>query len=89
MNQRQKQIRKILIAAKLTLCGNGYKKAEYLNKCKIFSELGENNYWFQRITPADSEKVRIHNNVKVAMDVYFCIHDVLHNLFNDSPELGR
>lgn len=83
MNQKQKRFRKILIALRLTICGNGYKKAEFLKKCKIFSEFGNNNYWFPRVTPADPEKIKIHNNVKVATDVYFCTHDVLHNLFND------
>lgn len=44
MNLKQKRMRKIIIAIKLTLCGNGYKKAEYLKKRKIFSEFGEKNY---------------------------------------------
>ncbi|MCD8157399.1 MAG: hypothetical protein LUD77_00435 [Clostridiales bacterium] len=28
--------------------------------------------------------VSIHSNVKIATDVYFCTHDVLHKLFNDN-----
>lgn len=63
------------------------RKRHFLKKKKIFAEFGEKNYWFPRITPADPEKVKIHNNVKVATDVYFCTHDVLHNLFMDSPTL--
>lgn len=86
MDLRRKRVKKIFIAARLILCGNGYKKAEYLKRIKLFAEFGNNNYWFPRITPADPEKVKIHNNVKVATDVYFCTHDVLHNLFMDSSE---
>ena len=34
------------------------------------------------------ELISVHNNVKVATDVYFCTHDVLQDLFNDDPNLG-
>lgn len=49
--------------------------------------LGENNFWYSRIVPSDMELISVHNNVKVATDVYFCTHDVLHDLFNDDPNL--
>lgn len=38
--------------------------------------------------PIDLELISIHNNVKVATDVYFCTHDILQDLFNDAPNLG-
>lgn len=38
--------------------------------------------------PTDIEWISIHNNVKVATDMYFCTHDVLQDLFNDAPNLG-
>lgn len=32
------------------------------------------------------ELISVHNDVKVATDVYFCTHDVMHNMFNDDPD---
>lgn len=78
--------KKVAISLKLMTLHNGYKKAEYLKKQKIFKEFGDMNFWYPRIIPADPELISVHNNVKIATDVYFCTHDVLHNLFND--ELG-
>ncbi|MBQ9314237.1 MAG: acyltransferase family protein [Clostridia bacterium] len=77
----KKRKQKILIALKLSLCGNGYKKAQYLKDKKIFKEFGNNNYWYPRIIPADPKKILIHNNVYVATNVYFCTHDVMHLMF--------
>lgn len=87
MNLKEKRIRKIFIFIRLLLCGNGYKKAKYLKEQKVFKMFGENNYWFPKIIPADPEMVIIHNNVKIATDVYFCTHDILHNLFNDDKKI--
>ena len=53
----------------------------------MFKAFGDNNYWFPKIIPADPEMVSIHDNVKIATDVYFCTHAVLHNLFYDDPDL--
>ncbi len=74
--------------AHLTLSNSGWKKAEYLKKLNKFKMFGEKNFWYSRLIPTDMELVSIHNNVKIATDVYFCTHDVLHNLFNDDPTLG-
>ena len=71
--------------AYLSLSNNGREKAELLKKHGSFRMFGENNYWYSRNIPADMPMVSVHNNVKVATEVYFCTHDVLHDLFNDDP----
>lgn len=71
--------------ARLCTTKHGGKKADYLKKKKIFKEFGDNNFWYPRVLPADPEMIKIHNNVKIATDVYFCTHDVLHIMFNDMP----
>ena len=80
------RIKKLIMIIRLSLSNNGYKKAEYLKKKKIFKKFGNNNFWYPRIIPADPNMISIGNNVKVATDVYFCTHDVLHNLFNDEKD---
>lgn len=76
------------IAFRLSISGNGRKKAQYLKSLNLFKEFGENNFWYSRVVPTDMELISVHNNVKVATDVYFCTHDVLQDLFNDDPNLG-
>lgn len=85
MTLKQKRIRKILLGLRLSICADGYRKAAILKRKKIFKVFGENNYWYPHTIPADPEMVSIHNNVKIAANVNFCTHDVLHNVFEDDP----
>lgn len=74
--------KKILIIFRLSITNSGIKKANYLKKLNTFKKFGENNFWYSRIIPTDMNLISIHNNVNIATDVYFCTHDVLHDLFN-------
>ena len=84
---KKKRKRKLLLMLRMHLIADGYKKAEILKKKHFFAEFGERNYWYPHELPADPEMIRIHNNVKIAANVYFCTHDVLHNLFADDPNI--
>lgn len=77
--------KKLLIILRLSVTNSGRKKAEYLKSLHTFKQFGEHNFWYSRVVPTDMELISVHNNVKVATDVYFCTHDVLHDLFNDDP----
>ena len=76
-----------MIIFRLSITNGGRRKAEFLKTLGVFKEFGENNFWYSRVIPADMELISVHNNVKVATDVYFCTHDVLHDMFNDDPNL--
>ena len=80
--------KKLVIIFRLLITNSGRKKAEFLKSLGTFKKFGENNFWYSRVVPADMELISVHNNVKVATDVYFCTHDVLNDLFNDDPNLG-
>lgn len=80
------KMKRMILMLKLSMCNSGIKKSKIVKKAKIFAEYGENNYWFPRILPAESELVTIHNNVHIASDVYFCTHDVMQRMFNNMPE---
>lgn len=80
--------KKLLIMLHLYTTNSGRKKAEYLKSLGLFKQFGEKNFWYSRIVPTDMELISVHNNVKVATDVYFCTHDVLHDMFNDDPNIG-
>lgn len=79
--------RKLWMIFRLSASNSGRKKAEYLKKQNTFKMFGNNNFWYSRIIPADMNLISIHNNVKIATDVYFCTHDVLHELFKDDENI--
>lgn len=82
-----KRLKKLWMIAYLSVSNSGKKKAQFLkNHCNL-KRFGENNFWYSRIVPADPERLAIGNNVKIATEVYFCTHDVLHDMFNDDPTL--
>ncbi|MEE3491939.1 acyltransferase [Ruminococcus sp.] len=83
----KKRWKKLFLILRLSLSGHGVKKAEMLKKHGDFKRFGEHNFWYPRIIPADMDMISIHNNVKIATDVYFCTHDVIHNMLNDDPAL--
>ena len=75
--------RKYLLTLKMLITGDGYKKADILKKEKIFGAFGEKIYWFSRNIPSEPENVYLHDNVKIASNVYFCTHDIIDLVFND------
>lgn len=79
--------RKLWIMLRLSITNSGSRKAEYLRSLKTFKSFGENCFWYSRVIPGDMELISVGNNVKVATEVYFCTHDVLHNMFNDDKRL--
>ena len=81
-----RHLKKLCMVVRLSLSNSGRKKAEYLKKNGNFKMFGEKNYWYSRIIPADMDLISVHDNVKVATNVYFCTHDVLHDMFNDAQE---
>lgn len=44
--------------------------------------LGEHVHWQPRKYPADGKKLKIHDNVAIAADVEFTMHDVIHWIFD-------
>ncbi len=80
------RIKKLKTILFLGFKNSGTKKAAYLKKNGNFKMFGERNFWYSRVIPADMELISVHNNVKVATDVYFCTHDVLHDMFNSDRE---
>lgn len=74
--------KKLMIMLRISMTNSGSKKASILKKQNTFKKFGDNNFWYSRIVPTDMELISIHNNVNIATDVYFCTHDVIHNMLN-------
>jgi len=77
-----KNIKKQFIILRLALIRNPKKRADYLKKKNLFKDFG-NNCWYQPIKiPTQPKLVKIGNNVKIATDVLFMEHDIIHDMFN-------
>lgn len=61
---------------RLLLIRNGFKKAEYLKKKKIFHSIGNNCYYHPWNIPRESYLVEFGDNVIVAANVSFVTHDI-------------
>lgn len=70
----------------LFLSTEGLKKSRMVRRCDLFGANGEGTYWFPRILSAEPNLVKFHDNVRVASDVYFCIHNVVKRMINAVSE---
>ena len=58
-------------------------RLKFLRKHKVFAHLGENVFWQPRKYPIDGDRIRIHNNVAIAADVEFYMHDIIAHVFRN------
>ena len=63
--------------------GGGKAIANYIRRFKIFGCIGENVSIQSRRLPVYPKLVYIHNNVLIATDVRFTVHDGIHNMLNN------
>ncbi len=70
------------------LSKNGYTRAKYLKKKKVFKSFGENVFYFPPKIPSEPHLVSIGNNVKISSGVLFVTHDILFYLINDNEEIS-
>ena len=64
-------------------------RVKFLKKHKIFKEMGKNVFWQPRILPVDADRIKIHNNVAIATDVRFIMHDVAWMVMKNLPDANK
>lgn len=64
-------------------------RTKYLRKHNILAFIGKNVRYNPRVYPIDSRRLKIHNNVCIARDVNFIMHDVMDNVFNVMDKENR
>ena len=82
MNRVMYSIHKLWINLNLLICMEGYKRAKYIKKNKLFGDMGENVYFHPWKLPSDSKHIYMGNNVKIASEVLFVNHDIVNAVFN-------
>lgn len=55
---------------------------KWLRKKHKLAMLGEHVHWQPRKYPTDGEHLKIHDNIAIAADVEFNMHDIIHWVFN-------
>lgn len=58
------------------------KRVKWLRKKNKLAMLGNHVHWQPRKYPTDGQKLKIHDNVAIASDVEFTMHDVIHWVFD-------
>ena len=56
-------------------------RTKYLRKHRVLAQIGKNVRYNPRVYPIDAKLLKIHNNVCIARDVNFIMHDVMCNMF--------
>lgn len=64
----------------------GVKRTQYLKKKKVFGGIGENVMIQSRKIPLNPERIILGDNVRIASNVSFITHDVIHNMLNNLPQ---
>lgn len=65
---------------------DGYKRAEYIKKKRLFGSMGDYCYFHPYLMPSDPKNIFIGNNVKVAAGVTFVNHDIIGAMLNRKNE---
>lgn len=71
-----------LLKLRLLVARNGIKRAEILKKNNIFHKMGEHCYWHLWNIPSETYLISLYNNVSVAADVKFFMHDIMDYVFD-------
>lgn len=72
------------ICTSLTMGGN--KRARYAREHGVYAHVGRNVSIQSRAIPVYSELIYFHDNVRVARNVDFVTHDVIHAVLNCLPK---
>lgn len=82
LKRKIKDIKRIMISAKMIMTRNGWKKAEWLKKHKVFYHIGEHCYYHPNILPAEPSLVYLHDNVVISTGVRLITHSAMSCVFN-------
>ena len=75
-------------SAILTLLPSSTARMKYIRKHHLFGMLGEKVHIQRTKLPLYSNLIYIHNNVKIASNVGFVTHDVIHTMLNEMYTKG-
>lgn len=78
--------KRIWYSFRLLTLPSGVKRTAYLKKKNVFGAIGDKVMIQSRKVPLYPELIFFGNNVRVASNVTFVTHDVVHNMLNNLPK---
>ena len=78
---------RILIQLRSAMYRDGVKRADWYRRKGIFGAIGEQVMIQSFRLPYNAKEIFIGDNVRIASDVIFITHDVVHKMLNNIPEL--
>lgn len=82
-------LKRAWIQLRMFTFSSGVRRTAYLKKKGTFGAIGENCMIQSRKIPLYPELIFIGNNVRIASNVSFTTHDVVHNMLNNLPNSLR
>lgn len=70
----------------LFILRDGFKRADYIKKKKIFSSMGNNCYYHPFILPAESHLIKMGENVVISSGVKLVTHDMSYTLLTNDTK---
>lgn len=81
-----KKLKKLWIMVNLMIRRDGFQRARYLKKKRIFGYIGENVYYHPIKIPSEPELVELYDNVQVTSGVSFITHDIIAGMLNSMED---
>lgn len=75
-------LKRYIIQFKMIAIRDGWKKAAFLKKNKIFHHIGEHCYYQSTVLPAEPFLVSLHDNVAISAGVRLVTHSAAHAVYN-------
>lgn len=78
-------IKRLIQTVRYSVILKSSKRGDFVRKNKIFGKVGKQVRLPFMLIPLRAENIFIGNNVEVASDVRFVVHDAIHEVFNRIP----
>lgn len=82
-------LKRIWYSFRMFTFSSGVRRTAYLKRKGVFGSIGDHVMIQPRKIPLYPELIYIGNNVRIASNVSFITHDVIHNMLNHLPEDRR
>ena len=86
INKILDRAKRLLILFKMLITRDGWKKAEWMKKHKIFYHIGEHCYYHPNALPAEPSLVYLHDNVVISTGVRLITHSAMSCVFNQEDK---
>ena len=78
------EVKRLWIQLRVMFIRGSKNRVEYLRKKHVFHHVGEDVYIQSRKIPLYANLISLHNNIRIASNVSFITHDVMHTVLGNT-----